>query len=318
VPRRTCRVRPDEFVWLCGRGIVLARELEALGLSRSTVRSRCRPGGPWRSLLPGVVKLSNSPPDRANHREAALLYAGPGSVITGVDALELHGMLRMPSPSGPIHVLVPAARRRVGAGRVLVERTDRLPEPTHDRWPLAPIERAALDFARRSRDRNAVRATIAETVQRGRCTPADLCRELEEGSGRGSALPREVLAEIGDGVRSVAEADARKLVLGTELPPPVWNPRLVDRDGRFIAVPDAWFDDVGMAWEIDSREWHLSPDDYERTVERRSVMMATGILVVHTQPSKLRKRPAEVQAELLSSYGHALLRPRPPVRAAQS
>jgi hypothetical protein len=23
-------------------------------------------------------------------------------------------------------------------------------------------------------------------------------------------------------------------------------------------VPDVWFDEVGLAWEIDSYEWHLS------------------------------------------------------------
>jgi hypothetical protein len=315
VPRRTSFLANDEFAGLCGGGIVLAHQLEGLGVGRSTIRYRCRPGGPWRSVLPGIVKLSNSPPDRADHREAALLYAGPGSVITGLDALELHGMQRMPSPSGPIHVLVPADRRRVGAGRVLVERTDRLPEPAAGRWPIAPIARATLDFARRSRDRDAVRATIAEVVQRDRCTVAELVYELAAGSGRGSALARDVLAEVGDGVRSVAEAKARKLVQGLPLPVPIWNPRLVDAAGRFIAVPDAWFDDVAMAWEIDSREWHLSPVDYRRTVERRSAMMAAGVVVMHTQPGSLAHRSAEVRSELRNTYAQARARPRPPVRA---
>jgi hypothetical protein len=315
MPRRASLLLTDEFAGLCGARIVLLRQLEGLGLGRSTVRYRCRPGGPWRAVLPGVVMLSNAAPDRDDHREAALLYAGPRSVITSIDALQLHGMQRMPHPSGPIHVLVPADRRRVGAGRVLVERTERLPEPALGRWPLAPVERAALDFARRSRDRDAVRATIAEVVQRGRCTVAELVGELALGSGRGSALPREVLAEVGDGVRSVAEAKARKLVHGMPLPVPIWNPRLVDVDGRLIAVPDAWFDDVAMAWEIDSREWHLSPEDYDRTVQRRSAMMAAGVVVMHTQPSRLPRSPADVRTELRNTYAQACSRPRPAVRA---
>jgi hypothetical protein len=75
----------------------------------------------------------------------------------------------------------------------------------------------------------------------------------------------------------VAEADAAKL-LRSDLAAPLWNSRVHDRLGRFVAMPDAWFDDVGMAWEIDSVEWHVSPADYERTVDRRSAMMAEGIV----------------------------------------
>jgi hypothetical protein len=315
MPRRSNDLRPDEPAALCGATVVRVAHLEGLGVSRATTRYRCRPGGPWRPLLPGIVSLSNGAPTRSDRRWAALLYAGDGAVLTGLDALALHGMTRMPNPAGPVHLLVPADRRRIGAGRVLAERTDRLPDPVPGRWPIAPIARAALDFARRSSERNEVRATIAEVVQRGRCTPADLNGELAAGSGRGSALPREVLREVSDGVRSVAEAAARTLVLRTPLPPPMWNPRLYDRYGRFLASPDAWFDDVGMAWEIDSLEWHLGPADYDRTLDRRSVLTAENVLVMHTQPSRITRRPAEVHDELLRNYANAALRPRPPVLA---
>ena len=121
--------------------------------------------------------------------------------------------------------------------------------------------------------------------------------------------------EVADGVRSAAEAEARELVLRSGLPAPMWNPRLYDRRGGFIAVPDAWFDDVGLAWEIDSREWHLSPEDYDRTLDRRSAMTAENVLVMHTQPSKLTARRAEVGAELRRNYANACLRPRPQVQA---
>lgn len=311
---RHATLRPDEYASLLGAGIVRVSQLEALGLARSTVAQRCRAGGPWQRLLPGTVMLNNGPPTRADRRRAALLYAGAGSVLTGADALELHGMARMPRPSGPVHVLVPAGRRRAGSGRVLAERTARLPAPAPGRWPLAPVARATLDFTRRCADRSQVRATIAEVVQRNRCTPAQLGAELEAGCGRGSAVTRAVLDEISDGVRSAAEAVARELVLGSGLPAPLWNATLLDRSGRVIACPDAWFDDVGLAWEIDSKEWHLSPADYERTLDRRSAMMAEHVIVMHTQPRKLSRRD-EVRRELRSNYAHARLRPRPPVRA---
>ena len=74
--------------------------------------------------------------------------------------------------------------------------------------------RAALDAARRLPDRNEVRSLLAEVVQRGRCSPAELHTELADGSGRGTKLPREVLVEISDGVRSVGES--RRATLPTK------------------------------------------------------------------------------------------------------
>lgn len=300
---------------LCGALIVHVSRLERLGLPRSTIAKRCRPGGPWRRLLPGVVKLTNGPPTRDDRRRAALIYCGAGALLTGADALELHGMQRMPSPWGPVHVLVDEDCRRSGSGRVLAERTSRLPVPAPGRWPLAPIGRAALDLSRRLTDRDQVRATLAEVVQRGRCTAMELSAELEAGSGRGSALPRSVLREIGVGVRSVAEAQARELVRRSGLPLPVWNPQVYDGTGRFLAMPDAWFDDVALAWQIDSVEWHADPVGYRTTLERRSALAAAGIVVMHTLPSKLAVNRDEVLAELRAMYRHAWSRPRPNVIA---
>jgi hypothetical protein len=64
--------------------------------------------------------------------------------------------------------------------------------------------------------------------------------ELEDGSDRGSAIPRSVLRELAVGVRSVAEADA-------------------------------WFDAVGMAWEIDSRD-----SIWDRPTTRRRSSVTLG------------------------------------------
>jgi hypothetical protein len=316
MPRRTNHLRYPELTHLNGAVVVRTRDLRARGISRGTITRRTRPGGPWRPLMPAIVLLHNGPPTRDDMRRAALLHAGPGAVLTGSDALELHGMSRMPPPTGLIHVLIPADRRRVGAGKLLVERTDRLPDPARGRWPLAPIERAALDLTRRTPDRDVVRAVLAEVVQRGRTTPAHLVAELEAGSDRGTALPREVLAAVSDGIRSVAEAKARDLLRRSGLPQPMWNARLVDaRTGRFIAVADAWFAEVALAWEIDSYEFHLSPADYERTLERRVTMTAAGIAVVAHSPKRVIDQGTQVIEDLMGNLRQAARRPRPAVRA---
>jgi hypothetical protein len=308
-------LRPDEFAALCGARVVRVADLVGLGVARSTIAERCRRGGPWRRLLPGVVKLDNGPVTRDDRRRAGLLYAGGRALITGADALELHGMERMPRPSGPVHLLVPEDCRRAGGGRVLAERTARMPEPEPGRWPITPVGRAALDHVRRLDDRDLVRAVLAEVVQRGRCTPAALAAELAAGCSRGSAVPRLVLQEVSAGVRSVAEADARLALRGCGLPEPRWNAAVFAADGTFLGVPDAWFDEVAMAWEIDSVEWHLRPADYERTVVRRSLMTSAGIIVMQTLPSGLADRAA-VRRDLRGHHALAASRPRPDVVAA--
>ncbi|MDN5857831.1 MAG: hypothetical protein L0H84_04340 [Pseudonocardia sp.] len=305
----------DDIAEQIGTMVVHVRDLRGLGMQDSTIARRCRSGGPWQRLLPGILLLHAGPVTRDDRRRAALLHGGPGSVLTGLDALALYGMEQAPHPSGSVHVLVPLDRRRTGSGHVLVERTGRLPDPTAGRWPLAPLARAALDAARRIRSRNVVRAILAEVVQRGRCSPAELIAELNSGSRRGTAIPRLVLEEIADGIRSVAEAQARAFVLRSGLPAPLWNARLYGPDGLFVAMADAWFDDVGLAWEIDSRRWHLGPVEYARTMDRRSALMAAGATVLHTQPQKLQERPKEALAELNAVHAQAARRPRPSLRA---
>ena len=316
VPRRSNSLTSEQYAALCHSTVVRVRELEAIGLHRATTAYRCRPGGPWQSLMPGVVLLHNGAPTRDDRRSAGLLHCGPDAVITGLDALQLHGMQRVPTPSGPVHMLVPADRRRTGHGVVLVERTERLPVPEPGRWPLAPLPRAVLDFARRCRQRDQVRSALAEAVQRRRCTPACLAVELDAGSSRGSALPREVLLEVSDGIRSVAEAKARERLLASNLPRPMWNPTLLDAaTGRFIAVPDGWFDEVGLAWEMDSHEWHLDPEDHARTLARRVAMTADGIIVVPHTPGRIMHDWAAAFDELQRSLEQAVRRPRPNVVA---
>lgn len=298
---------------LVGARVVRVAALEALGIDRTTIAYRCRPGGPWSRLGPGVVKLDNGPQTREDRCRAAVLHAGPGAVVTGIDALVRHGVRSAPVPWGPVHVLIPAERRRIGAGLMLPERTHRLPVAGRSAVPIAPVARAALDTARRTRDRDLVRTLFADLVQHRHCTADELVTELVAGSNRGSALPRGVLREILDGVRSVSEAAARRLVLRSGLPRPMLNVRLERLDGTFVAVPDFWFDDVGLAWEIDSREYHLDPASYERTVRRRSALIAEGVVVVQSLPSDLHSRPAEVCAELERAYAQAALLPAPSV-----
>ncbi|WP_330359568.1 hypothetical protein [Actinosynnema sp. ALI-1.44] len=156
-----------------------------------------------------------------------------------------------------------------------------------------------------------VRALLAETVQRGFSSPSQLIAELEEGSDRGSAVPRRVLAEIDGGVRSAAEGMAWRLWKRSGLPECRWNVDILTADGRVVARPDAWFDDVGLAWEIDSKEFHFTSQGYASTLRRNNRYAAAGVVVVQTLPSSLRSDPESVVNDLKAAYRVAKARPRP-------
>jgi hypothetical protein len=259
------------------------------------------------------VLLGNSPPTRRQLIEAALLYAGPDSMVTGLESCRLHGLKNVPADS-QVHLLVPHEHKARCCEYVIVERTTRMPEPIrHDDVPLAPLTRAVLDACRRLRSLDPARALITEAVQRRRLAPYGLLREMELGSQRGTAVPREVLKDIVTGARSVAEIDAIRVWERTGLPKPAWNASLRNLRGEHVAIPDAWFD-VGLAWEIDSYQFHFQREDYANTISRNARYAAAGVTVLQTLPNRLREAPESVAAELIAAYRAAEQRERPPVR----
>ncbi|MFI9812242.1 hypothetical protein [Saccharothrix variisporea] len=176
--------------------VIKTSDLKAAGVPRYRIDLRCRPGGPWQRILPGVLLLGAAPPTRADRVKAALAYAGPEAVLTGVDALHTHGLPDLPLPPR-VHVLQPAGRRRSGDHHVLLERTTRLPRPVHkDGLPLAPPARAVLDAARHEPHPTRAHGLLTAVLRSGLCSPPTLLAELDAGSKRGAATPRSFLRAL--------------------------------------------------------------------------------------------------------------------------
>ena len=272
-------------------------------------------GGRWQRLLPGVYLAVTGTPTQSQREMAALLYAGPRSLITGPAAVRRHH-LRSPGPD-VVDVLIPWSRKRQSVAFVRVHRTKRMPERlfVSSQLRFAKPARAVADAARLLSRFDDVRAVVCEAVQRRACTVSELIEELQAGPMPRSALLREALAEVGDGVRSVAEGDCRILILRSDLPKPMFNARLFDADGVFIAVVDAWWAAAGVAGEVDSRAYHLSAEDQDRTSERHDRLTAYGILPLHFSPKRIKTDPAGVIADLRDAIEQGLRRPPLPITA---
>lgn len=294
--------------------VITRRQTLAHGMTERALQYKTRTGGPWQRLLPGVFLTVTGTPTTDQRDVAALLYAGPGGLITGPAALRRCG-IRAPQTS-LVDVLIPAARQRKSAGFVRIHATTRMPEQVLTSGPLrlAPTARAVADTARGLSRLADVRAVVAAAVQQGKCTPDLLAAELGSGPVQGSALLRTAIEEIREGVRSSPEADLADVLRRAKVAPPVFNPRLYSGD-EFVASPDAWWQDAGVAVEVDSREYHLSPQDHERTLQRHARMAAYGITVLHFTPRQIRTQPATVAAVIKAALAAAQNRPPSPLRA---
>ena len=304
-------------------GLITARQLAELGVNTGTT-SRRTTGRMWTRVLPGVHLVDGGEPTRLQREFAALLYAGEPSALTGITALRRLGIraLRLQEQRDdeaerpePVHILIPHERRRLSTGYVRVERTHRFPEEPlrKNGLSLAPAPRAVGDAARRLRRESDVRALVAEVAQRRLVTIGQLEEELTAGPRRGSGLLRGAITGVGGGALSVAEIDLAELMSTAGIPNVRYNVALTTASGEFIAIPDAWLDDVGLAIEVDSHAHHAIGHDFERTIRRNARYAAVGVAVDTVLPTDVLRRPGAVLHSIVSARNKAMLRPRPQV-----
>jgi hypothetical protein len=75
------------------QGLAVSRaQALACGVTPEALRHRIRDGGPWQRLVPSVYLTVTGTPMLLQMEIAALLYAGYGSVVTGLAALRRYGM----------------------------------------------------------------------------------------------------------------------------------------------------------------------------------------------------------------------------------
>ncbi|MFJ6831852.1 hypothetical protein [Streptomyces sp. NPDC091209] len=293
--------------------VVTAAELRGHGVTTADANERCRPGGPWQRILPGVFLLRPGPPTPEERLQAALLYAArtvagipaqpgseepraprphPDALITGLAALALHGFAAAPPllSLDTIDVLVPRLRRLRSTGCVRIVRTTVLPEPVFVAGvPVAAVPRALADAAAELTDAAAVRELLTEAVRRGRCEPRAVVEELTAARLLGRPhLVDAVDALVAEG-RAIAENRLYRMVLEHGLPDPVWNVDLRLPGGPYLGSLDAYWPEQAVAVELRTRTPRQDADavrcEYAR---KREYLERLGITVVHITPRKLR------------------------------
>jgi very-short-patch-repair endonuclease len=69
-----------------------------------------------------------------------------------------------------------------------------------------------------------------------------------------------------------------------------------------LPTPDGYIEEAAIALEVDSREFHMSPDDWEKTLKHHNKLAAAGILVLHFSPKQIREEPDRVLRQIENAY----------------
>ncbi|QQS02005.1 MAG: hypothetical protein IPK37_06415 [Austwickia sp.] len=167
-------------------------------------------------------------------------------------------------------------------------------------------ERAIVGAARQVGS-EAATALVIESVQRRLCRLERLAHENQVLGRRGSAGVTRAIREAATGVWSVPELQlARLLDRSGELPRMWCNPELVTATGHPLISPDGWFDDVGLAVMVHSRQHHDGPG-FEATIESDGELASFGVPVVGVTPRSIDRDPELVVRRIERAYRAALV-----------
>jgi hypothetical protein len=283
--------------------IVTRAQLLAAGMTDMHMSRRVRRGH-WQRILPATYALVTGALTDEQRRISASLYAGRGAQLTGTAALNWYGFRYCP-PSEQIHLVVPHQTRRASTGHAVVTRALALDPRARDAglYAVCSPARAVVDAARNLRQLRAVRAVVAESIQRNFTDLRSLDEEVRRAGRSRTALVRRAFAEIIDGSRSAPEAELRESLAGSRLLSRIlWNPRLLRSDGTVLPTPDGYLEDAAIALEVDSQEYHFAPGDWARTLDRHNELSRCGILILHFTPAAIRRDPVRVRRIVEDAY----------------
>ncbi|MEU4212985.1 hypothetical protein AB0F13_23835 [Streptomyces sp. NPDC026206] len=313
-PNTPLSPRPLSHLSDVRRRVMTARQLREHGVTGADVTERCRPGGPWLQLLPGVFLLHTGPATSEERLHAALMYTvprtqaprrpGPAAVrdpepgpygqamITGPAALALYRLTSVPSllSLDRIDVLLPRTRRLRANGFVRLVRAHTVPRPRLVTGvPVAPVARAVADTVAQLTDAAAVRALLSEAVRGGHAEATAVVRELTRARllGRPHVVDA-VEALLAEG-RAVAEGRLYEMVREHALPVPLWNVDLRMPGGPCLGGVDAFWPDHAVALELDARTPRREEGAlWSESSRRQDHLERIGITVVRVTPKMLR------------------------------
>jgi hypothetical protein len=256
-------------------------------------------GRSWRRLFPDVYVHRDVPVTHGLRAHAAALLL-PAAVVTGRSAAVLWGV-PLVGPLDDVEVTVPASAhpRRISGlkvRRAAVHSSDVLRRLG---VPVTSVAATAARLAAALPHEDAVVA-VDQLIATGFVSLATVRRHASGVRGPGSARARAVCAAADGLAESPQETRLRLLILGSGLPPPVAQFRVLDGKGAAMRVDFAW-PDRKVAVEYDGL-WHAEPGQFAKDRGRLNRLREAGWTVVFVTAADIH-RPEELIARIASALG---------------
>ncbi|HET8682932.1 MAG TPA: hypothetical protein VFM54_13840 [Micromonosporaceae bacterium] len=293
-----------EIEWLLfAQAGVLTWAQAAAELGRSRARHLVV-SGRWRAVCRGVLIAHNGPLTAAQQLWVAVLAAGPGALLAGLTAA-VEGGLRRFRPD-PLRVLVPPGhaypnlRHRLPADMPAV-RVHRAHLPDAHVQPARPsrttMPRSLVDAAAWARTDDEARQVVAAGCQQRLVLPDEILAAA-------ASMPRlkrrrlviETARDAAGGAEALSEIDFLRLCRRFGLPRPDLQERRRDTTGR-IRFLDAYWRAWRLHAEVDGAH-HMDVGNWEADMRRQNEVWLAGDRLLRFPAIQVRRRPAEVAAQL--------------------
>jgi hypothetical protein len=290
---------PDECrgLIMVQRGVLGRDQAIDAGLSGTSIATLLRTNK-WQRLHRGVYATFTGTPDLEALVWAALVRAGPGSMVSHTTAAGLFGFAGL-SRGPPIHVTVPWDRRPRQLSGIIVHRTRHAGLVRHPYLlpPQTRIEATVLDLVEDADTIEDAFAWICRAVGKGLTNADRLHREIwRRDNVRWRAMILESLGDVERGVRSSLEY---RYVRGVErahgLPEAGRQVRVV-RSGRPCYL-DNFYAEWLVGVELDGLVAH-PPGERWRDFRRDNAGAADGIMTLRYGWADVTGRPCEVAGQV--------------------
>jgi predicted transcriptional regulator of viral defense system len=263
-------------------------QLQAIGIAETTIR-RWVSGGYLHPELPGIYAVGHLAPSTEGPLARAILYAGPGAMLSHATAAWWLGLLKYSSPE--VHVSTP---RRMGSrDGICVHGRRRLERIWHRGLPVSDPSQTILDFAATGPFR-LLRLVLANADYQGSLELEKLRRLMGRGVA-GSAPLREALRIH---MPELARTRSRTEILLLEF---------CERYG--LAIPevnvyvegwlvDAHWPKARLIVEVDGPLGHRSPAQLHTDHQRDLELRAAGYVILRYTKRQLIETPASVATDI--------------------
>jgi Transcriptional regulator, AbiEi antitoxin len=284
---------------LAEQGRVVSRQqLLRAGVCRTTIDAKVK-RGLWQRLHPGVYAAFTGTLSWEARLWAAVLYAGPGALLSHETAAELLGLID--TRSLIIHVTVPA-RRRVSprAGMVIRRSTFDYPRwrPQRGVPPHTFYAETVIDLVAAAGNLDDVVGWVSRGIARNRVTAGELkAAAMAHRRFRWGAQIEEVIDRVAGGSHFPLEFRYdRDVERAHGLPEAIRQAKFVKSDGA-RGFRDRFYEQYGLIVELDGREFHPQEQRGQDQMRDNEAAATTGATLRYGW-SDVNRTPCDTAAQV--------------------